>query len=567
MSHSGNGSPVYEDDKRSAAELRTPEPEDVQATTSGAGPSRLRETGHPGYSDGHQQDPYGYSAMAGTGEQVPQPPSYYRRRPSRPAIGDEYGDDDYRQLPAEAGSWEGREGAFYNEAEAPYRTDMQDERGQRYHSAAHHPQPYRQQMPGSAPSAQLRDDYDQAPYRYGTDAERSRYNERPNDRDAYSTPGMQHRDLAGLPGSAGPQMGYPMRQGTNRGPGGAPEGFSKVSDGRRYRLVVVQHPNRARMCGFGDKDRRPLSPTLIVKLIITDEATGQEVSPLDVNTSLFLLATDLCHPDDLMLAPRNILVHHNALTLPFAAPNFASGAASHASTPAQPPQVSGEHVANPETESSYGAAVGRGGRSEIGDLSQNSSQIPSIAALDLPGRSRSTSDTLRDSPPAPSRPYSGSPAQGMAHSPMFPSAFAHMPAESYTRNLVGAAVASASVLKDESEKWCTFFVFQDISVRTEGVYRIKLMFVNLEVNGRVGTGVSEALAETYTEPFTVYSPRKFPGMLDPTPLSRKLASQGIKIPVRNDKKKQRRRADDGGEGGGLVGVYDDDHNDDDNDDE
>lgn len=129
-------------------------------------------------------------------------------------------------------------------------------------------------------------------------------------------------------------------------------------------------------------------------------------------------------------------------------------------------------------------------------------------------------------------------------------------AESYTRNLVGAAVASASVLKDEQDKWCTFFVFQDISVRTEGVYRIKLMFVNLEVSGRVGTGVAEALAETYTDPFTVYSPRRFPGMLDPTPLSRKLASQGIKIPVRNDKKKQRRRNDGDGEGGDGMGDYD-----------
>ncbi len=116
-------------------------------------------------------------------------------------------------------------------------------------------------------------------------------------------------------------------------------------------------------------------------------------------------------------------------------------------------------------------------------------------------------------------------------------------------------MASASVLKDEQDKWCIFFVFQDISVRTEGVYRIKLMFVNLEVSGRVGTGVAEALAETYTDPFTVYSPRRFPGMLDPTPLSRKLASQGIKIPVRNDKKKQRRRNEDGGDSGDGMGEY------------
>lgn len=30
-------------------------------------------------------------------------------------------------------------------------------------------------------------------------------------------------------------------------------GMSRVRNGRKYRLVVVQHPERARMCGFGDK--------------------------------------------------------------------------------------------------------------------------------------------------------------------------------------------------------------------------------------------------------------------------------------------------------------------------
>lgn len=30
-------------------------------------------------------------------------------------------------------------------------------------------------------------------------------------------------------------------------------GMSRIRNGRKYRLVVVQHPERARMCGFGDK--------------------------------------------------------------------------------------------------------------------------------------------------------------------------------------------------------------------------------------------------------------------------------------------------------------------------
>lgn len=33
------------------------------------------------------------------------------------------------------------------------------------------------------------------------------------------------------------------------------EGFSRVRNGWKYRLIVVQNPTRARMCGFGDKVR------------------------------------------------------------------------------------------------------------------------------------------------------------------------------------------------------------------------------------------------------------------------------------------------------------------------
>lgn len=312
------------------------------------------------------------------------------------------------------------------------------------------------------------------------------------------------------------------------------DGFSRVEDGKRYRLVVVQHPSRARMCGFGDKDRRPLSPTLIVKLVITDEATGEEISPLEVNTSLFLLATDLCHPDDLMLAPRNILVHHHASSLPVH-PMQQGGPSGY-------PSDEYAHCSGP----SYGNFAEGPGENEYrsGSGAQGSGS---------PGSGGPSSINPFDRPSQNSMAFGGS-------------NFVQGQAESYTRNLVGAAVASASVLKDEQDKWCIFFVFQDISVRTEGVYRIKLMFVNLEVRGRVGTGVAEALAETYTDPFTVYSPRRFPGMLDPTPLSRKLASQGIKIPVRNDKKKQRRRNDGDDNGGDGMGDYDGGSGGDDNDD-
>lgn len=56
-------------------------------------------------------------------------------------------------------------------------------------------------------------------------------------------------------------------------------GLSPFPTHRRYKLVVVQSPSRARMCGFGDKDRRPLNPTLIVKLVISEVDTNEIIAP------------------------------------------------------------------------------------------------------------------------------------------------------------------------------------------------------------------------------------------------------------------------------------------------
>jgi len=53
--------------------------------------------------------------------------------------------------------------------------------------------------------------------------------------------------------------------------------ISVVRDGLRFSLIVVQQPVRARMCGFGDKDRRPITPPPCVRLVVTDEQTQQEV--------------------------------------------------------------------------------------------------------------------------------------------------------------------------------------------------------------------------------------------------------------------------------------------------
>lgn len=340
--------------------------------------------------------------------------------------------------------------------------------------------------------------------------------------------------------------------------------------GRRYQLVVVQSPSRARMCGFGDKDRRPLSPTLIVRLIVTDVETNRLIPPTEVDTSGFFLAADLVHPEDLKSVPRNLLLHQHAATVStvIAHPDYSnSGLPAHHHHPSAPP--------------------------------------PTFDVDRV--RSRSLSDPWRGAQVTPSS-WSNDPDPNSLPPPPCHFSTTTITTETYTRNFVGASVASANLLKDESEEVGIFFVLQDLSVRTEGVYRIKLMFANLSTAGETtsapavgsaeengeqrgaderdgikderdgdlstatqqedqeaqqptaassnsnGKGISGALAGTYTDAFTVYTPRRFPGVIEPTALSRKFAAQGVKIPVRVDRKKKRRGT--GGRGGGVGGEED-----------
>lgn len=293
------------------------------------------------------------------------------------------------------------------------------------------------------------------------------------------------------------------------------------------------------MCGFGDKDRRPLSPTLIVKLVITDVETGKEVPPTDVDTSAFFLAADLVHPEELKASPRNLLIH--------------------------------QHAANVSTEMLQQSAGGTGTPGSSSSLATFDVERVRARSLSDPWRAAQVTPSWNGGGggPGPAYPSSpkdplGPPQQGGGVAP-----FTTVTTETYTRNFVGASVASANILKDEHDQLGIFFVLQDLSVRTEGTYRIKLMFADLaspsstaspspssssgtQSQGQMRLGISEALAETYTEPFVVYTPRRFPGVIEPTVLSRKFAAQGVKIPVRVDRKKRRRKGK-GGEGEGGEG--------------
>ncbi|KAG0284071.1 hypothetical protein BGZ96_011550 [Linnemannia gamsii] len=106
-----------------------------------------------------------------------------------------------------------------------------------------------------------------------------------------------------------------------------------------------------------------------------------------------------------------------------------------------------------------------------------------------------------------------------------------------TRILMGALVASPTLLHNEHNQMGWYFSFADLSVRTEGVYTLKfslMQFANFEFDEKGGNHASMLIAEETSEPFTVYSAKKFPGMTESTELSKAFARQGLKIPIRND---------------------------------
>ncbi|EPQ59151.1 hypothetical protein GLOTRDRAFT_70328 [Gloeophyllum trabeum ATCC 11539] len=115
-----------------------------------------------------------------------------------------------------------------------------------------------------------------------------------------------------------------------------------------------------------------------------------------------------------------------------------------------------------------------------------------------------------------------------------------LPRHTYTRTLVGPLAANACRLVDEHRKPGIFFLFQDLSIRTEGTFRLRLRLMNIGAppapdpgSTRVHNSHSPILAQTFTEPFTVYSAKRFPGVPDTTPLSIAFGNQGQKLPLRN----------------------------------
>ncbi|KAG1152616.1 hypothetical protein G6F37_001558 [Rhizopus arrhizus] len=207
-----------------------------------------------------------------------------------------------------------------------------------------------------------------------------------------------------------------------------------------YDLKIVQQPARARMCGFGDKDRRPIVPAPILQLFVTDRE-GHDVDPEAFDVTFLVVLCDSCL-----------------------------------------------QTGEPATSASNNSKMG------------NSVPVSQVVVF-------SSSDDNKN------------------------------PRTSRLKNLVGSSVVSANKLYDLDDKLGIFFIFHDISLRTEGTFRLKFSLVDVgspyahSVNTEA---LSQVIKSVYSDPFTVYTAKKYPGVVQASPLSICFARQGIKIPVRKD---------------------------------
>ncbi|KAI8809079.1 velvet factor-domain-containing protein [Cladochytrium replicatum] len=104
----------------------------------------------------------------------------------------------------------------------------------------------------------------------------------------------------------------------------------------------------------------------------------------------------------------------------------------------------------------------------------------------------------------------------------------HFLRDGKTRSTTGSMVSSLYRLKGIDGKDGVFFVFPDLGVRMDGLYRLKFSLYEI-FNSEIYFCTS-----IISDVFNVYAAKKFPGMEESTQLSRIFADQGLKIRIRKE---------------------------------
>ncbi|KAK3846281.1 MAG: velvet factor [Linnemannia gamsii] len=298
-----------------------------------------------------------------------------------------------------------------------------------------------------------------------------------------------------------------------------------------YSLEIVQQPQRARMCGFGDKDRRNITPAPVLKLVAKTK-DGKIVTGDALCRQAFMVNADLWLEDE--VTERNLVLISSIASTKSPTRAFTYMSEPHASaehgehggeraymtdpTPIQfaPPRTP---VAALPYHNSSNQAHGSWSNREY-----NSPQYTNRIETEL-SRENQTDRARR---------YEGS-----ARGPIDEYEFYHYGEPSdwenlSTPNLVGQTTVGGQSAPDlDGRTTHIWFAFNMLSIRTEGVFKLRFTLCDvMQMNGTT----TKILHQVFSDPIYVQSPKKFLGACDNNDLANHLNKYSIRIPSRKDEK-------------------------------
>ncbi|KAF9583927.1 hypothetical protein BGW38_008086 [Lunasporangiospora selenospora] len=308
---------------------------------------------------------------------------------------------------------------------------------------------------------------------------------------------------------------------------------ASMDEHRPVKIKIAQQPLHARMCGFGEKDRRPVDPPPIVQLIFEDEETADGTSPNPASHNGQQKSKE-DHPQN-----EPIKTEGEAMEIKATTQQSSGEGDEHASKESEHAEDhrddhdhdddghdDDDHAYDHSPAGAVGGADAKApGQDHLYVLhvslwSQDGSEVRNMIATPTAGSAGISS--AGDGSNSGSGGVSGGGGGGGG---------VVMEPPKLTRILMGSLVISPVLLNNAEGKPGWYFSFPDLSIRTEGVYTLKFSLMRFgSENGHASTLVTEVVSN----PFTVYSAKKFPGMTESTELSKAFAKQGLKIPIRND---------------------------------
>ncbi|KAI7817700.1 velvet factor [Gamsiella multidivaricata] len=326
--------------------------------------------------------------------------------------------------------------------------------------------------------------------------------------------------------------------------------------GLTYSLEIVQQPQRARMCGFGDKDRRNITPAPVLKLV-AKTSEGKIVQASRLSRQAFVVNADLWLEDE--VTERNlVLISSISSAKPPQRPcpsrpidSTSSRGSRSSKTPGGNKSGSTSPTLTPDGHSTL-----------IVPDKLSPSERPKQAVRFQDGHYDPSSDhhwnesrdTLKheetrvhqrtDSARSATNPddvYNMNTEQAVDEEMdelQGGSTEEDVDWESLsTQNLVGQTTVAGQVAPDlDGKSSHIWFAFSVLSIRTEGIFKLRFSLIDLtQMEGKTAS----VIYMLFSNPIHVQSPKKFLGTCDNNKIANHLNKYSIRIPSRKDEKPYR----------------------------